>query len=192
AYIAREARLTLTALGGAALVGDGVTGCLVAGPADGPVVAEACESDGTLVGYRPSIGLVHNVSRDHGEVEALRPQFAAFAAQCGRLIVNQACPEAAMLGRVRGASSYGDAPTADARLEMISVGPERARGLLHLSTGTLTLDVPQPGRHNLENAVAAALVAIALGVRPEAIEALLSRFPGVARRFEVVGITSDG
>src|SRR5881628_2331003 len=52
AYLVREAGLPLTALGGAALVGEGVTGCFIPGPVDGPVVAEACESDGTLVGYR--------------------------------------------------------------------------------------------------------------------------------------------
>jgi UDP-N-acetylmuramate--alanine ligase len=192
AYLAREAGLTLTALGGAALVGEGVTGCFVAGPAGGPVVAEACESDGTLTGYRPAIGVIHNISRDHGEVEAVRPQFATFAAGCGRLIVNASCPEAAALGRALRASSYGEAPTADARLEVTGVGPDRARGVLHLSTGPLTLDVPQPGRHNLENAAAAALVAIDLGVKPETIEALLPRFPGVARRFEVVGVTPEG
>src|SRR5262249_19096453 len=43
-----------------------------------------------------------------------------------------------------------------------------------------------------ENAAAAALVALRLGVNAEAIQALLPRFPGVARRFEVLGVTSDG
>jgi len=75
AWITREARLPATALGGAALAGEGVSGCFFPGPADGPVLAEACESDGTLTGYHPGIGLIHNISRDHGEVDALRPQF---------------------------------------------------------------------------------------------------------------------
>ena len=38
------------------------------GPANGPVVAEACESDGTLIGYEPTVGVVHNISRDHAEL----------------------------------------------------------------------------------------------------------------------------
>ena len=75
AWITREARLPATALGGAALAGEGVSGCFFPGPAYGPVLAEACESDGTLTGYHPGIGLIHNISRDHGEVDALRPQF---------------------------------------------------------------------------------------------------------------------
>jgi UDP-N-acetylmuramate-alanine ligase len=192
AYLVREAGLPLTALGGAALVGEGVAGCFSAGPSDGPVVAEACESDGTLVGYRPALGVIHNISRDHGEIEALRPQFSTFAANCRELLVNAACPEAAALGRALGARSYGDSAAADLRLEVASWGPHRARGVLHLPSGPLTLDVPQPGRHNLDNAAAAALVALELGVAPATVESLIARFPGVARRFELIGITQDG
>src|SRR5262249_60346844 len=93
----RDAGLPITALGGGALVGEGTTGCFMAGPIDGPVVAEACESDGTLIGYRPAIGVIHNISRDHGEVEALRPQFSTFASNCRLLFVNARCPEASAL-----------------------------------------------------------------------------------------------
>jgi UDP-N-acetylmuramate--alanine ligase len=46
--------------------------------------------------------------------------------------------------------------------------------------------------HNLENAAAAALVAIELGIEPARVEGLLPRFPGVARRFEVIGTTASG
>jgi len=52
--------------------------------------------------------------------------------------------------------------------------------------------VPQPGLHNLENAAAAALIALELGVARANVEALLPRFPGVARRFETIGITASG
>src|SRR5881398_1614243 len=170
----------------------GVPATVLAGPAEGPVVAEACESDGTLAGYRPAIGLVHNVSRDHAELPALRPQFAAFAENCGRLLVNGACPEAAALGRRFKASTYGVSPGVDTRLWVTSVGPRRATGSLRLEGRVVVLDVPQPGLHNLENAAAAALLALELGVDASTLEAPLARFPGVARRFEVVGTTTSG
>ncbi len=192
AWLLRETGVPATVLGGAALVGEGTGGCFVAGPAEGPVVAEACESDGTLVGYRPAIGLVHNVSRDHAELYALRPQFSAFAESCGRLLVNAACPEAAALGRRFKASTYGVSPGADTRLRVTSAGPRRATGSLRLEGRVVVLDVPQPGLHNLENAAAAALLALELGVDASALEAPLARFPGVARRFEVVGTTASG
>jgi UDP-N-acetylmuramate--alanine ligase len=125
-------------------------------------------------------------------VEALLPQFETFAKRCGQLLVNAASPEAAEVGRAVGARSYGIDPGADARLEVTSVGPHRASGVLHVPGGPLALDVPQPGRHNLENAAAAALIALELGLAPATVTALLARFPGVARRFEVIAVTAGG
>jgi UDP-N-acetylmuramate--alanine ligase len=193
AWLLRESGLPATVLGGAARADERGVGCLMAGPDGGPVIAEACESDGTLVGYRPTVGLVHNISRDHAEVEALRAQFAAFAKNCRKLLVNAACPEASALARTIGGVTYGLAPGADARLEVTAAGPDRARGALHAgAAGILSLDVPQPGVHNLENAAAAALVALELGMPAAVIGPALARFPGVARRYQVIGTTARG
>ena len=193
AWLLRESGLPATVLGGAARVDERGVGCLMAGPDGGPVIAEACESDGTLVGYRPTVGLAHNISRDHAEVEALRTQFGAFAKNCRKLLANAACPEASALARTIGGVTYGIAPGADLPLEVITPGPDRARGALHVgAAGVLSLEVPQPGVHNLENAAAAALVALELGVPAAAIGPALARFPGVARRFQVIGATARG
>src|SRR5258706_2383769 len=191
-WVTGESGVAATVLGSAALAGDGASGCFLPGPVDGPVAAEACESDGTLTGYHAALGLIHNISRDHGEVDALLPQFEAFAKRSARLLVNSASPEAMELGRAVGAHSYGTGPHSNTPLEVTSTGPHRARGVLHRPTGPLTLDVPQPGLHNLENAAAAALIALDLGIAPATVAALLARFPGVARRFEVIGVTAGG
>lgn len=192
AWILRSAGLDATVIGGAALVGEGSGGCFAAGSAEGPVIAEACESDGTLVGYRPAIGLVHNISRDHDEVDALRLQFAAFADHSERVLINAGCPEAAALARSRKALTYGTVSGADAIITVVAAGPDRALGILRVAGREIELNVPQPGVHNLENGAAAALVAIDLGIAPAVVERALSRFPGVARRFEVVGATPNG
>src|SRR5262245_46630465 len=189
-WLLREGGVKATVLGGAALVGEGAGGCFVAGPADGPAVAEACESDGTLVGYHPTIGVIHNVSRDHDELSALRPQFTAFARNCGRLLVGADCPESAAIGRRFKGVTYGLASDADAKLRVTSVGPRRARGVLRHAGRDLTLDLPQPGLHTLQNSTAAALVAPDLGLDATAVLGLLARFPGVARRFELIGTTA--
>ena len=193
AWIAECAGLAATVIGGAPRAGEGIAGGLLAGPEGGPVVAEACESDGTLVGYHPALGVIHNVSRDHADLDSLREQFAVFARQCRALLVNGGCPEAAALGRRFGARTYGTPDGADARLSVASTGPDRALGtLLVVGAGRIRLDVPQPGLHNLENAAAAALVALELGIPAAAIEEALARFPGLARRFHVVGVTASG
>jgi UDP-N-acetylmuramate--alanine ligase len=191
-WLLRESARAATVIGGAGLAHEESNGCLITGPVHGAVVVEACESDGTLVGYEPTIGLVHNVSRDHAELPSLRAQFGAFARNCQRLLVNSGCSEAATLGRGFHAVSYGIASDADVRLEVSSVSPDRACGILRLPAGVVTLDIPQPGLHNLENAAAAAMVAIELGIDPDVVTALLANFPGVSRRFEVIGVTSAG
>jgi UDP-N-acetylmuramate--alanine ligase len=191
-WLLRESGMPATVIGGAGLAREGSNSCFVAGPSNGPVVVEACESDGTLVGYEPGIGLVHNISRDHAELESLRAQFGAFVRNCSRLLVNAGCAEAAALGHRFHALSYGVAPDADARLEVLGVGPDRARGFLKLPAGAVSLDLPQPGLHNLENAAAAAMLAIELGMDANEVTGLLALFPGVTRRFEVVGVTASG
>ncbi len=191
-WILRHAHVSATVLGGAALVGEGVSGCFAAGPREGAVVAEACESDGTLVGYQPGIGVILNVSRDHDELASLRAQFTTFAKQCRTLLVNAASDEARAIGAELGALTFGRAENATYRLEVRSAGPDRALGTLYGPGVTLALDIPQPGVHNLENAAAAAAVALMLGVAPGAIVDALRSFPGVARRFEVVGTTPSG
>ncbi len=204
AWILHRAGKPASVLGGAALAGEAgasASGGSTAGPRDGLVVAEACESDGTLIGYHPSYGVIHNISRDHAEVETLRAQFATFAGQCATLLVNRGCAEASRLAvghpRVIG---YGGSGAADIALEVISVGPDRARGVIACTgrqpsgkePGELMIDLPQPGAHNLENATAAVALALSLGIAPAVIEAALASFPGVARRFEVVGTTESG
>ena len=86
AWICQQAGVAVSVLGGAALAEQGARhmGCFAAAGSEAPLLAEACESDGTLVGYRPQLGAVLNISRDHHEMESLGEQFATFAAQCGR------------------------------------------------------------------------------------------------------------
>ena len=191
-WILRQASVPATVLGGAALVGEGVSGCFAAGPRHGPVVAEACESDGTLVGYHPGVGVILNISRDHEELASLRAQFGTFAKQCRTLLVNAVSDEARALGTENGALTFGRTGDATYRLEVLSAGPQRARGALRSAAGDLALDIPQPGVHNLENAAAASAVALTLGVAPRTIADALGTFPGVARRFEIVGVTANG
>jgi UDP-N-acetylmuramate--alanine ligase len=49
------------------------------------------------------------------------------------------------------------------------------------------VQLPMPGRHNVQNALAAIAVADALGIGEDVIKKALSRFAGVKRRFTVTG-----
>ncbi len=196
AWILKQSQQPASILGGAALAEDGAThmGCFAAGPADAPVVAEACESDGTLVGYRPSIGFIHNITRDHDEMESLRQQFTTFATGCKQLFVNAACPESLAIAHSHpNACSYGSNENADIHLEVVRTGPWRGQGTLSFPDGDdIFLDIPQPGLHNLENAAAAAVCAEHIGISRTDICQALACFPGVARRYQHIGESVDG
>jgi UDP-N-acetylmuramate--alanine ligase len=192
AWILRRLSVPATVLGGAALAGEGTAGCFAAGSRDAAVIAEACESDGTLVGYHPAIGVIHNITRDHGEVHEVRGQFATFAGQSRILLVNAACAEAMAISAGMTRICYGAGGGAHLALEVITAGPDRARGVVHHDGHEFDLDLPQPGAHNLENACAALAVIHAMGLDVGRAAAALGTFPGVSRRFEVVARTDEG
>lgn len=192
AWLLRRMQVPATVLGGAALAGEGTAGLFNRAPRGAPLVAEACESDGTLVGYHPGLGVVHNISRDHGEVHEVRGQFQTFARQSRRLLVNSGCAEAMAVTDGLPRRLYGGGGQADLALEVVSAGPRRARAVVAVGGREFDLELAQPGVHNLENACAALAVAEALGLDLAAAAAALATFPGVSRRFEVVGDEPGG
>ncbi|HKU31126.1 MAG TPA: UDP-N-acetylmuramate--L-alanine ligase [Arthrobacter sp.] len=159
-------------------------------------VAEADESDGSFLNYRPLLAVVTNVEADHldyyGTAEAVFASFDKFAALLPANGALFACADdggaRALAERTRAAGStrvltYGTADDADIRLHddgpgavWLSVAGERHR-----------LELQVPGRHNALNAAAAVGVAVELGVAPGAAVAALGKFTGASRRFEFKG-----
>ena len=192
AWLVETAGRSATVIGGAPRIGEGIAGGLSAGPEHGPTIAETCESDGHLDRLSPG-------SRRHPQRQprSRRAVFAARAVRRVRRAVRPA-PRQCRLPRGRRARPRGRGPLLRRarrcglpparRLD----GPGSRAGRAGPAGGRLELDMPLPGLHNLENAAAAALVALELGGSPEAIEQALPRFPGLARRFEVVGVTPAG
>jgi UDP-N-acetylmuramate--alanine ligase len=162
----------------------------------GIFVAEADESDGSFLNYRPQIAVVTNVEADHldhyGTAEAVYESFDKFAALLpadGLLVACADDPGArALAERTRQAGNtrvllYGTAGDADLKLH--DDGP----GSVAVSTaeGRFDLALQVPGRHNALNAAAAFAVALELGVTPGAAAAALASFSGASRRFELKG-----
>jgi UDP-N-acetylmuramate--alanine ligase len=159
-------------------------------------VAEADESDGSFLNYRPQIAVVTNVEPDHldyyGTAEAVYASFDRFTALLPADGVLVACADdagARALARrtlERGNTRvilYGTGE--DARIRLHDDGP----GQVSLSTpaGRFTVELQVPGRHNALNAAAAFAVALELGVDPHAAAGALAHFSGASRRFESKG-----
>jgi UDP-N-acetylmuramate--alanine ligase len=162
----------------------------------GVFVAEADESDGSFLNYRPTIAVVTNVEPDHldfyGTADAVYASFDSFTALLPADGVLVACaddPGARALAQrtlERGNTRvvlYGTA--ADAAVRLDDAGPGRIG--ITTTAGTFGVELQVPGRHNALNAAAAFAVAIELGVDPEKAAGALAHFSGASRRFEFKG-----
>jgi len=163
-----------------ALQREGLWGNAWAGASD-LLVVEADESDGSVVRYHPAVGVILNLQRDHKEMAEVAGMFAAFRAQArAGFVVGEAANLAPFAA---GATVFGFGPEARVRAEDLAEGGD---GSSFRVAGTrFRLNVP--GRHNVENALAALAACLEVGVPLEAAVAPLERFQGVARRFQILG-----
>lgn len=145
------------------------------------LVVEADESDGSLVRYAPAVGVILNLQRDHKPEAEVAAMFATFAAQTRETLVTGADPA---LGPIAdGARTFGFDADADVRGTEVELAPGSSR---FLALGE-RFSLPVPGRHNVENALAAIAACAAVGVAPRDMVTPLARFEGVGRRFQTIG-----
>jgi UDP-N-acetylmuramate--alanine ligase len=189
----------LSAFGGNARLGSGEL-----------MVVEADESDRTFLKLFPTIAVVTNIDHEHLEnyrgFDHLQQAFVDFANHVpfyGAVIAcADAPPLAAVLPRLtRRVTTYGlDAPGCDVTATQVVLRPlgveaiveRRGRAVAGAARATLgRLSLRVPGRHNLQNALAAVAVGLELGLGFETIASGLAEFRGVERRFEVLGEPND-
>ncbi len=158
-------------------------------------VVEADESDGTFLDLPRHGAIVTNVEPDHlehyGGFEPLLAAFDRFVAETpGPVVICLDDPLAADLAaRAEGrAITYGTAADADYRMDDLVVDRTGASWRLHHGGVELArLELPLPGAHNARNATGAAALALEVGASIEAVTDALSRYGGVARRYEFRG-----
>jgi len=161
-------------------------------------VAEACEYFDSFLQFRPMIGVILNVERDHLDyfktLENIRHSFHAFAQRVpkdGLVVISRSIDNLAEL-------------TAELPCRIETFGLEdnadwQARNIIHEINGQSTFDVYYkgaffgpvhlniPGDHNITNALAAIASAHFLGVSPEDCRKGLLHFTGTERRFQRKG-----
>jgi UDP-N-acetylmuramate--alanine ligase len=156
-------------------------------------VSEVDESDGSIARYNPRIAVVTNIALDHKSLDELRTLFADFVERSQIAVLNLDNPETAALAtqsvprKVRS-FSLKDA-SADLYADMIEPHADGVAFELHErdSGRHQTIELRVPGRHNVQNALAAITAARAAGVSLKEASAALEHFAGLRRRFETVG-----
>ena len=170
-------------------------------------VIEADESDGSFLRLDGTIAVVTNIDPEHlehyGSFDAVRDAFVEFVENVpfyGLAVLCVDHPEVqTIIGRVRDRRivTYGFSALADVRADNVTPVPGGSQFdavILGREGERRTIEgvhVPIPGRHNVQNALAAIAVALELGISDEDIVSGFGRFEGVKRRFTRVG-EADG
>lgn len=170
-------------------------------------VAEADESDGSLLEYTPDVAVVTNIEADHldffGSAEAYTAVFDAFVERLrpgGALIVCVDDPGSAALADRSAALGvrvlrYGSPGRDDLAGTLVSWEQQGTGAVAHVQlageSAPWAMRLAVPGRHMALNALGALLAALQVGANTETVLDGLAGFEGVRRRFELVG-TADG
>jgi UDP-N-acetylmuramate--alanine ligase len=162
------------------------------------LVVEADESDGTHVELPLHGTILTNVEVDHldhfGSFDAIVDSFDDYLAQvAGPKVVCADDAVAAALADRHGAVTYGLSEASDVRAVDITASEGVFRFAVQRRTDARTervgeIELPLRGLHNVANATAVVAMALELGVAFADIRSALSRFGGVARRFDMRGI----
>ena len=167
------------------------------------MVVEADESDGSFLRLDGTIAVVTNIDPEHldhyGSFDGVKDAFVEFVENVpfyGAALLCLDHPEVQnILPRVRDRRvvTYGFSAQADIRGVNVTPVPggNRFECIVRERDGTSrsieNIELPMPGRHNVQNALAAIGVALELGIPDATIQRGFSAFGGVKRRFTHVG-----
>ena len=167
------------------------------------MVVEADESDGSFLRLDGTIAVVTNIDPEHldhyGSFDRVKDAFVEFIENvpfygCAVLCIDH--PEVqAVIPKVRDRRvvTYGFSAQADVRGDNVTPYPggNRFDAVLRQRDGSSRriegIELPMPGRHNVQNALAAVAVAVEMGCADDVIQTGFAKFTGVKRRFTKVG-----
>lgn len=148
------------------------------------LVIEADESDGSIVQYKPEIGLLLNVDKDHQEIDELMRIFDIFRQNSKRFIVNQSQVLAQKLSQ-NLQQDFSSNPAIKAGYVAAAFRQEGMEISFEINEVPFKLHLA--GKHNMENALAATTVANQIGVDLATCAEALRSYEGIYRRHQVLG-----
>ena len=164
----------------------------------GLMVVEADESDRSFLYLLPSIAVVTNIDREHldhyRDLNEITSAFLSFANKVPFYGAVVACADAPWGERFREilpllrrrVVTYGLDPGADVQGSSLQLQPKGSTFEVEARAKPLgRFNLPVPGRHNVQNALAAVAVGLELELSAEQIRKGLERFHGADRRFQV-------
>ncbi|WP_320666679.1 UDP-N-acetylmuramate--L-alanine ligase [Prochlorococcus sp. MIT 1307] len=157
------------------------------------LVAEADESDGSLIKFQANIGVITNLELDHidhyPDLNALIKTMQIFSKNCKRLLANYDCPT---LRKNINASTWWSTQTAQgvdfAGLPIEINGNQTIADIYERGQHIGQIDLPIPGLHNLSNAISAIASCRMAGIPFHILQKNISHLKAPSRRFDFQGV----
>jgi UDP-N-acetylmuramate--alanine ligase len=148
------------------------------------LIIEADESDGSIIQYKPETGLLLNIDKDHKDLPELMQLFTQFKNNSKIFSVNQSNQFSATLSQnIQHDFSSNERSNAGYVLKDF----KQQRFKISFSIRQTQFELSAPGKHNAENALAAATVANLLGIDLNICARALKNYEGIYRRHQVIG-----
>ena len=164
------------------------------------VIAEACESDGSFLKYKPFVGVITNIEEDHLDYyksfENLSRSFIKFVENTktgGLVVINgDEVKLNDIIGRKdRKIICYGIGKKNDIYAENIKISNFTSSYSLIIKKGNkkkkIDVKLNVPGIYNIKNSLAALAVCYGMGMSMKKAVEILKFFTGIKRRFEKRG-----
>ena len=157
------------------------------------LIAEADESDGSLVKFNPNIGLITNLELEHvdhyQDLEELIETMKQFARKCECLITNFDCDN--LRSNIKGSKWFSIKKILNMDFALIpkeSNGCEIIAEYYEKEKFIDVIKIPVPGIHNLSNAAAAIAACRVAGILFKDIKKGIDNLKLPSRRFEFKGL----
>jgi UDP-N-acetylmuramate--alanine ligase len=145
------------------------------------LVAEACESDGSIVHYHPLHSIVANLDLDHNSIEKTAGMFETLGENTKEIVIVNRDDRNLSRCRFRKPTGFSiDAPS-EYRAKAVERQPFGTSFTLHDISFRLSL----PGKYNLYNALSCIALLAEMGISLRDIARVLPDFSGIERRFDI-------
>jgi UDP-N-acetylmuramate--alanine ligase len=148
------------------------------------LVIEADESDGSIIEYKPEIGLLLNIDKDHQEIDELMRIFGIFRDNSLHFVVNKSQALAGKLSK-NFEKDFSSDPSIDAGYKATGFIQDGMK--TYFKINNVLFEMYLPGKHNMENALAASAIANQLGIPLEKCAGAIKSYQGIYRRHQVLG-----
>ena len=145
------------------------------------LVVEACESDGTIINYKPQHTLILNLDLDHQTIAETGRMFEILADNTSGHVLLNADDGNLQHCKIRDVVTFSIDTLADFQAVDVCYQPFETTFSLYGQEFKLSM----PGKHNVYNALACIALLAETGAALSDIAAVLPEFSGIERRFDI-------